>query len=108
LNAGEEIALINGPDEICQPMLEEPGCHCHNQSVRDRDRQALMDIGRSLGKHIEPGNVLILTKIDIDLLRNEFARGALRHACNGCEWYDMCTEIAKNRFRGCRLRLPLH
>ncbi|MBO6860924.1 MAG: DUF1284 domain-containing protein, partial [Roseibium sp.] len=40
LNEGEPIELVEGPDTLCQPMLDEPGCHCRNESVRNRDRTA--------------------------------------------------------------------
>ncbi|MES0882189.1 DUF1284 domain-containing protein [Roseibium sp. SCP14] len=107
LNAGENIALVNGPDEICKPMLEEPECHCFNQSIRDRDDQALADIGQNLGRCLKPGEVFLLTPKELEQLRNKFSRGSLRGACNGCEWYELCSEIAQNDFKGCRLRLPL-
>ncbi|MEM9633766.1 MAG: DUF1284 domain-containing protein [Pseudomonadota bacterium] len=107
LNAGEEIDLISGPDDICQPMLGEPGCHCHSQSVRDRDDQALSDIGHCLGRGLRPGDILVLSPDDVELLRHEFTSGSLRTACTGCEWYELCSGIAQNDFRGCRLRLPL-
>lgn len=106
LNAGEPIKLIEGPDDICQPMLAEPDCHCFNDSVRDRDTQATADIGRCLGRSIATSEDLILTCDDLAALRSGFAAGTLRSACSGCEWQELCTGIAQNKFRGCRLQLP--
>ena len=106
LNAGEDLRLVDGPDEICQPMLSEPNCHCHNDSVRQRDSQAAEAIGTVLGIHLSPGSAVILSASTTDRLRQAFAEGEIRAACGGCEWQELCTRIAKNRFRGCHLAPP--
>jgi hypothetical protein len=107
LNDGEAIKLVDGPDDICVPMLNDPTCHCHNESVRERDRLAARDIGLLLfGKPLSVGP-LRLSDEDIAKLRSAFQDGSIRQACTGCEWYELCTGIAQTDFRGCRLRPPL-
>jgi hypothetical protein len=107
LNSGESIELVAEPDDICQPMLDEPACHCHNDSVRERDRQTARDIGEKLAGGQLANGPLSLNGKDVSRLRGWFADGSIRAACQGCEWYDLCSEIAQNEFRGCRLRPPL-
>ncbi|MCK7611539.1 DUF1284 domain-containing protein [Roseibium sediminicola] len=106
LNAGEDLWLIDGPDEICQPMLSEAGCHCHNDSVRQRDAQAAEAIGAALGKLLASGGALRLDRDSVMRLRQAFTSGEIQTACAGCEWQDMCSRIAKNKFRGCHLAPP--
>jgi uncharacterized protein len=103
LNAGEEIEIISGPDEICQPMLSELDCHCHNESVRDRDLIALSEIGMALGVTYNTDDRFVVSRQMLSALRTAFAAGTIRTACDGCEWHDLCTGIAKNDFSGCRL-----
>ncbi|GAA0770776.1 DUF1284 domain-containing protein [Roseibium denhamense] len=107
INNGEDMQLVDGPDDICQPMLSSPECHCHNESVRERDRIAARDIGMLLMGEPFSAGPLRLTAPDIARLRAAFAEGTVRAACQGCEWQDLCTNIARKQFRGCRLQLPL-
>ncbi|MEE4013828.1 DUF1284 domain-containing protein [Roseibium sp. FZY0029] len=106
LNDGEPIELVEGPDALCQPMLNEPGCHCRNESVRDRDRSAAAEIAQVLGCKVESGNLFVLDRQLLSLLREAFARGSIRKACEGCEWQTLCSKIARNEFRGCHLAPP--
>ncbi|MEP4766996.1 MAG: DUF1284 domain-containing protein [Roseibium sp.] len=106
LNSGEAISLITGPDEICQPMLNAVDCHCHNDSVCERDKTALQEIGTLLiGKQLSLGQLLIASS-HLPILRQAFQSGDIRTACNGCEWFDLCSKVAQNDFRGCRFQLP--
>jgi hypothetical protein len=106
LNRGEGIRLVAGPDDICLPMLRETGCHCRNESVNLRDRQALEDIRAALGVPRAFGDTIVLDAGNTGLLRKAFAAGTVRTACQGCEWHALCTRIARNEFRGCRLAPP--
>ncbi len=106
LNEGEPIELVEGPDTLCQPMLDEPGCHCRNESVRNRDRTAAADIALVLGRPLEKGNSIILDRKTLSFLRDAFSNGSIRKACQGCEWQNMCSAIARNEFRGCHLTPP--
>jgi len=106
LNAGEPVRLVSGPDDLCRPMLAEPSCHCRNESVRLRDERAAADVGKVLGIDLEAAENLILNAGRLFDLRRAFASGSIRTACSGCEWHALCTEIAQNGFRGCRLAPP--
>ncbi|EFO30094.1 conserved hypothetical protein [Roseibium sp. TrichSKD4] len=105
LNAGETITIVSGPDEICHPMLNDPSCHCRNESVAIRDQQALAAVLTCLRLEAitEP---FVLAQDDVLRLRRAFQNGDLRAACQGCEWELLCSRIAKNDFRGCRLQPP--
>lgn len=107
LNDGETIKLVDGPDDICVPMLNDPTCHCHNESVRERDQLAARDIGLLLSGEPLTVGPLRLSGKDISKLRSAFQGGSIRQACAGCQWYDLCTGIGQTNFRGCRLRSPL-
>lgn len=106
LNNGEPILLIEGPDDICQPMLDEKTCHCHNDSVRSRDLLARREIGRVLGNEISAGEEIRWGSRELMLLRRAFANGAIRGGCEGCEWHHLCSQIAQDSFKDCRLQLP--
>lgn len=107
LNAGEDVVLVQGPDDICQPMLSETQCHCHNESVRMRDDQASTEIGRILGLELRAGDRINLTCRTVERLRDAFSAGDIRSACGGCEWQELCSRIAGNKFRGCHLAPPV-
>ncbi|WP_428646582.1 DUF1284 domain-containing protein [Roseibium sp.] len=106
INSGEPLLLVEGPDEICGPMLGEEGCHCHNDSVRDRDRTAAVEIGKALGLHLNADASFVLTAGQLADCRKAFAQGTIRSACSGCEWAEFCSDIARNEFGGCRLAPP--
>ncbi|MEM5584828.1 DUF1284 domain-containing protein [Roseibium sp. AS2] len=106
LNAGEGIRLVGGPDEICAPMLNENVCHCHNDSVRERDNLAAQAIGSVVGRELAPGNLLRLDAATTQQLRDAFAAASIRTACTSCEWQALCTRIARNNYRGCQLAPP--
>jgi len=53
-----------------------------------------------LGEEIEPGAVLVPDASLLAKLRRHFASGEIRHACNGCEWGDLCSRIAAGKFPG--------
>lgn len=103
LNAGASVEIVSGPDDICQGWLLDDGCHCHNDSVLNRDAAAARDIGRLLQTDIAPGQPLRLGPEHIATLRGAFAKGQIRTACRGCEWQAMCSAIATRGFKGCHL-----
>lgn len=96
LRAGEPIAVVEGPDDICQPIAREPDTHCLRDSVTVRDRQATRDLAALL--HVSPGDLTALP--DLATLREAFATGRTRGACRGCEWFDLCSGIAADGFAG--------
>nr|WP_281493636.1 DUF1284 domain-containing protein [Ancylobacter koreensis] len=103
LNAGAPVVLVEGPDEICAPMLGEPDCHCRNASVVARDAQALADVAALLGLHLSAGCEVRLDAVRLATLRAAFAAGTIRAACASCQWSGLCTGIAASSFAGVRL-----
>ncbi|POF29354.1 DUF1284 domain-containing protein [Roseibium marinum] len=106
LNAGEPLRLVSGPDDICQPMLKEETCHCRGSSVVERDRLAAAEISDVLGSEIETGGNLSLSGGRVRDLRTAFQAGSIRSACAGCEWRRLCSVIARDGFKDCRLTAP--
>lgn len=110
LAAGEDIAIVEGPDDICAALLAEPDCHCHNESVRRRDRDAAQAVADRLGRPIGVGETLALDARTLATLRAGFADGNMRKACGAypdsqpCEWHDTCSAIAAAGFADTRLR----
>ncbi|NTJ41541.1 DUF1284 domain-containing protein [Agrobacterium larrymoorei] len=98
LNAGEEIEIVSGPDDICSPLLCDGGAHCFNQSVTKRDEAALAAISDFLREPVAIGTRIRPTKDVIAKLRAGFAQGALRSACIDCEWGGLCDRVAASGF----------
>lgn len=107
LSKGEDIEVVEGPDDVCAPLLlESEPPHCRRDGVVDRDRKAALDLG-NIGIAINTGDTL---KLDADLLarmRSAFAQGITRSACSGCEWNDLCSSIAGKKYDGTRIRLEV-
>ncbi len=99
LNAGEQILIVDGPDDICQPLIaEEATPHCLNGSVRERDQRAAGALTRWLGQPVEIGHLLTPDRKLLARMRTSFARGATRQACLGCEWISLCSSVAGNGY----------
>ncbi|WP_434286704.1 DUF1284 domain-containing protein [Celeribacter sp. SCSIO 80788] len=103
LNAGEEVEIVEGPDDICAPIACDLHEHCHGSSVISRDALAARDVGRVLEQGISPGAKLVLGPERLATLRAAFAQGDVRTACRGCEWSDLCTQVARSGFPNVRL-----
>ena len=101
LAAGEAIELVDGPDDICAPLLGMADAHCHNDSVIERDRLAQLAVSEHLG--VDDLDGLVLTKSPLSELRTAFRAGSTRVACAGCEWSDLCDSVAGQSFAGVRL-----
>lgn len=102
LDSGEEITLVEGPDEICQGWLDDPAAHCRLDRVFERDRLARAAMPALLDD-LEVGGRPRLGPDDIARMREAFASGASRAACLGCEWAAFCTAIADIGFAEARL-----
>lgn len=109
-SAGEEILLVEGPDDICAPLTDsraDPRCpedpHCLRDSVRRRDAQAREDLSRLLDRPLPVGRTITLSGTTKRRLRSSFAAGTLRGACSGCQWYDLCSAVATEGFEDARL-----
>lgn len=108
LSKSEDILLVEGPDDICSPLLDQCDVHCTKDSVRLRDERALAGLSQILSKPLYSGMYLRLTVEQFARLRFEFSllqpqEGNLRHACIGCEWETLCTAIAAKGYVGTRI-----
>ncbi|MBL8707623.1 MAG: DUF1284 domain-containing protein [Rhodospirillaceae bacterium] len=104
LGRGEDVELVEGPDDVCAPLLCTGDAHCHDESVVARDRAALAAIGELMRQPLGAGQHLRLDAPRLAALRNSFRQGAIRAACTGCEWHDLCSDIAAGGFPDIRLR----
>lgn len=102
---GEEIIIGEGPDEICQPLLETDAPHCHNDSVIERDAKALHDVGQLLGHKLQIGDRLTVGDSTLESFRQAFVDGVTRTACSGCEWFELCTAVSANAYSGVKLHV---
>ncbi len=103
LSAGEEIELVAGPDDICGPLTADSEAHCHGASVIARDRAAADAVARLIGSPLPLGARITPTLALIELLRANFATGEIRGACTGCEWSDLCDQVAGDAFASARV-----
>lgn len=103
LSAGEDIEIVEGPDDICMPLLGDDGAHCHGEGVLVRDRLAAEAVSELAGVAIHPGVVLRSDEVLLDRLRSGFRAGGVRSACRGCEWSSLCTRVAGQGYPGVRV-----
>jgi hypothetical protein len=103
LGDGEDLLLVAGPDDICKPLLEDAQPHCLCDSVTERDKRAAAAVEALLGRPVREGVRMVLEPDMLRRMREAFRTGRLRGACQGCEWFDLCTGIAGDGFRGVRL-----
>ncbi len=103
LSEGEDILIVEGPDDICAPLLAGTDPHCLNASVMVRDKLALRDLGAIWGVTLAPGTPFRFEPAMIAGLRADFPPSR-RAACRGCEWLPLCTEIAESDYQETRLR----
>ena len=107
LNAGEGVRVVSGPDAICEALIaHEKEPHCFLARVCGRDARAAAEVGPLLGRTIAQGAEFVLSGEDVARLRHAFAQGAIRSACNDCEWSRLCTRVGKAGYRGVRLMPP--
>jgi hypothetical protein len=103
LSAGEEIEIVDGPDDICAPLLGDAEPHCLGEGVVERDRRAAEAVATLLampvrsGARIRPSASLLLR------LRRQFADGGIRSACSGCDWSGLCDTVAADDYAGARI-----
>ena len=105
LASGEAIRLVEGPDDICAPVLESAGSHCRNESVTERDAAALAAAVGLLGMPLASGSEFRLDADRLASFRAAFRSGSSRAACGGCEWTALCDSVAAAGFPGARLAL---
>ena len=96
-------------DDICAALqgahapLCESGEHCLKPRAAQRDRTALTAVAVALDCSLETGSTLHLTPDQYTHLRRLFTEGALREACQGCEWHAFCTTVAAQDFAATKL-----
>jgi len=100
LSAGEDILVVEGPDDICAPMLGEADMHCLNESVTDRDIKASEAVETLLGAAAGSGALIRPSADFLQRMRAAFGDGSIREACQRCEWSPLCTGIAASGFDG--------
>jgi hypothetical protein len=106
LSSGENALIVEGPDDICAPLLAGVEPHCLGDSVAERDRQAARDISVLLGRNIGAGERIEVDQALLARLRAGFAAGQTRTACAGCEWAGLCSTVAAEAFREARMGGP--
>ncbi|MEO5755922.1 MAG: DUF1284 domain-containing protein [Mesorhizobium sp.] len=104
LSRGEDILIVQGPDDICAPLLAEPEPHCLGESAAERDLAAARDVGDLLGRAIGPGAQLELDTALLARLRLAFSAGLTRKACVSCEWSGLCSDVAAGGYQDARVR----
>lgn len=106
LNRGEDIEIVDGPDDICVALAGEAEAHCRGESVIERDRQAARDLHGLFNTPVAVGARLSLEPDRLSRMRAAFASGNLRNACAGCQWSDLCDSIAGGGYHGVRVGGP--
>lgn len=103
LNRGEEIEIVEGPDDICAPLLNDPDAHCRGGNVLLRDDAALQAVSSLLGQELSSGSHIVLDQALLSALRKGFSRGSIRAACTGCEWSKLCDTVASSGYCGVKI-----
>ena len=103
LGRGEDILIVSGPDDICQPMLGEAESHCSGESAAGRDELAARDVGKLLARPIQAGAPFSVDAATLASLRAAFSAGLTRQACAGCEWSGLCDTVSASGFSHTRL-----
>jgi len=106
LSAGEDILVVEGPDDICAPMLGEAASHCLCETVTERDLRAREAVEALLGMPAGPGASIRPDAEFLATMREAFSAGAIRNGCVRCEWSPLCTGIAASGFDGVLIASP--
>ncbi|MEN3793564.1 DUF1284 domain-containing protein [Fulvimarina sp. MAC3] len=94
LNLGEAVEIIEGPDDICAPLLGDGDAHCFRESVAERDRVALRNLSEVVARDLRIGRTIAIDAEWLATARSLFQAGSVRKACLGCEWHDLCSEVS--------------
>jgi hypothetical protein len=98
------VEIVFAPDDICAPLLENGECHCREASVYERDRMAAEALADLLGRPIAENSNVELSRDTLEIMREAFAAGTIRKACQGCQWSPLCDGIASGGFSKTSLR----
>ena len=99
----EAVEIVNGPDDLCTPLLSDASCHCLSNSAALRDQLAAAALTDLLRQPVQRGVCLSLSSSAFDLLRASFAVAKIRSACAGCQWKSLCDCVARTEFEGTTL-----
>lgn len=105
LSAGEEIVIVDGPDDICAPLLCGAQPHCLGDGVAERDRKAAEAVATLLAMPVMAGTRLTPSASLLLRLRRTFAEGDIRAACSGCEWSGLCDTVAAEGYAKARIAI---
>ncbi len=105
LAAGEDVVMVDGPDDICGPVVDAPETHCHEPSVVLRDDAAATAVAALIGQPLSAGARFALDAGLLAQMRTAFAEGTTRQGCGGCEWSPLCDGVAGGAFEGTRLAI---
>ncbi|WP_131118444.1 DUF1284 domain-containing protein [Lichenihabitans psoromatis] len=98
IDEGESIEIVDGPDDICAPLLTDPDAHCRLTRVRSRDIAASEALDAELGIDARAGSRFSVPPALLMRLRSRFQASSIRGACAGCEWAALCTDVASENF----------
>jgi uncharacterized protein len=105
IGLGAPVVLIEGPDDICTGMskacMNASGHDCRGADILAMDQTARHAVEAVLGRDL--ATKVPLTKLELEALRLAFASGAIRAACDGCSWFEICTQIAADHYCGTHL-----
>lgn len=68
IKAGEEIEVIDGPDDICAPMMGKRFKHCSRKTVIARYQAAVQDLHALLAINLCPGQRIELDDATVQSL----------------------------------------
>ncbi|OLP45603.1 DUF1284 domain-containing protein [Rhizobium oryziradicis] len=98
LSAGEAIMIVEGPDDLCQPLTHAADAHCFGESVNGRDRQAASAVSALLQQPVAPDTMIVPDAALLARLRQAFSDGSVRRGCSGCEWSGLCDGVASSGY----------
>lgn len=107
LVAGTAVEIVEGPDDICEPLCRsEQNPHCHETTVPERDRRALLLVADVLGQRVSVGDRFVFDDTLRARLRAAYHEGAFEQACALCEWQPLCRDIAAGGYQDTLFRSP--
>lgn len=108
IGRGRPVILVDGPDDICAGLTEEghKTCNhdCSTPSTLDVDLLASDAVKQLIP--LGSGEPFVLDREHVAIMRQEFAGGAIRRACENCGWKDFCTAIVAEGFADTKLFTP--
>ncbi|NDV89467.1 DUF1284 domain-containing protein [Aurantimonas aggregata] len=107
IDRGEDILIVEGPDDICAPLLGDEDSHCLRESVVERDDRAAEAVAVLLCRTIGPGGRIRLNPDMLQTMRWAFRSSEGRRACMNCEWASLCSSVAEDGFSDVRLGVSL-